>query len=294
LDCDRDSGIDLHIHSTASDGTFSPSEILQLALDVPLRAISITDHDTIDGVREAMAFGIPQCLRFVSGVEISASPPEGIPAAGSLHILGYGFDPDNAPLAEILTYLQAARKERNPGILARLQALGFELTMKDIPGSETKGQIGRPHIARAMVEKGYAQSIDDAFDRYLGNGKPAYVDKARIPCETAIQILRDAGGVPVLAHPFLLRRLDPSDLERLVAEMVRMGLVGIEVYYPDHSDQAVRQGLALAQRYSLLVTGGTDFHGDVKPEVRMGVGTGDLFVPYSLFEALEKAIAERR
>jgi len=294
LDFDRQAGrIDLHIHSTASDGTNSPLQLLDMARAEGLRAISITDHDSIEGTKQVDPGRLPEGLLFLTGVEISAAPPPGYPLPGSLHILGYGFDPGDPALNRSLQRLQTARSDRNPQILQRLQRIGIDLRREDIAAAAPGGQLGRPHIARALVQKGHAHSIEDAFDRFLGSGKPAYVDKYRIPAEEAVAALRAAGGVAVLAHPFLIEGLDEAGLLRLAADLKALGLQGIEVYYPGHSSAQVKSGLSMAARFGLLVTGGTDFHGDLTPEIKLGRGAGDLFVPFCVYEALVAALPAR-
>jgi predicted metal-dependent phosphoesterase TrpH len=279
-------GIDLHIHSTASDGTLSPLEILRLARKLNLGAIAITDHDTVDGAKEALALEIPASLQFLTGVEISAEPPPSFSSPGSFHILGYAIDPDDPVLNQTLRKLQEARKNRNPRIIEILNDLGFNLALSEVQEESGECQLGRPHIAQLMVTKGYVHSIDEAFDRYLGKGRPAYVDKYRIGSARAIEIILDAGGVPVLAHPFLLQAQDDTVLEDLVVTLMEMGLMGMEVYYPEHPPDKTADYIKIAKKHRLLMTGGTDFHGAIKPEIQMGFGNGDLFIPYELYERL--------
>ncbi|MGD8980374.1 MAG: PHP domain-containing protein [Desulfobacterales bacterium] len=278
--------IDLHIHSTASDGTLSPFEILALAQDLNIAAISITDHDTLDGSRDALSFGIPPSVKFLTGVEISSEPPPSFSCAGSFHILGYAVDVDHPDLNHTLSMLRDSRKRRNPQILELLSRLGIEISLEEVRNSAGDSQLGRPHIARFMVEKGYVPSIDAAFDEYLGNGKPAYVDRFRFECEKTIKAILNAGGIPVLAHPLLLGIRENDILEDLIAVLTEMGLRGIEVYYPEHTKNLIAYYSRLASHFNLLITGGTDFHGDIKPEIKMGVGKGDFFVPYELYEKL--------
>jgi 3',5'-nucleoside bisphosphate phosphatase len=278
--------IDLHIHSTASDGTLSPFEILALAQDLNIAAISITDHDTLDGSRDALSFGIPPSVKFLTGVEISSEPPPSFSCAGSFHILGYAVDVDHPDLNHTLSMLRDSRKRRNPQILELLSRLGIEISLEEVRNSAGDSQMGRPHIARFMVEKGYVPSIDAAFDEYLGNGKPAYVDRFRFECEKTIKAILNAGGIPVLAHPLLLGIRENDILEDLIAVLTEMGLRGIEVYYPEHTKNLIAYYSRLASHFNLLITGGTDFHGDIKPEIKMGVGKGDFFVPYELYEKL--------
>jgi len=278
--------IDLHIHSTASDGTLTPAEIIALALRLRLSAISITDHDSIAGSREALLDGIPEGLGFLTGVEISAEPPASYPGAGSIHILGYGMRLDDPELNGTLEKLQDARKDRNPQIIARLNKLGIAMGLEELEREAGDGQPGRPHIAKLLVRKGIVRTIDEAFDRYLGNGKPAYVDKFRIESSQAIELINGAGGIPVLAHPCLLELESDQQLDEILREMMSMGLKGLEVYFSEHSPEQTRRFAELAQRCDLLMTGGTDFHGDIQPDVQMGVGRGGLHVPFELYERL--------
>ncbi|KPJ75784.1 MAG: hypothetical protein AMJ54_13950 [Deltaproteobacteria bacterium SG8_13] len=287
MDCKDRVKIDLHIHTNASDGTFSPADVISTARKLKLGAIAITDHDTLEGSKEAQQLGIPPSMGFLTGVEISASPPPSATSfTSSLHILGYGLDLDNVELNQTLAILQQARKNRNPGILARLRQLGLPVALEEVQQVVGDGQIGRPHIARVMVNKGYVRNINDAFDHYLSHGKPAYVEKYRISCRKAIEMILGAGGVPVLAHPYLLDLPDHDRLEGLVRELGEMGMQGIEVYYPEHPVEFIAQYERLAHKHHLLMTGGTDFHGGLIPQVQMGIGTGNFHVPYRLYEKL--------
>jgi hypothetical protein len=280
--------IDLHIHSTASDGTLTPAEIVQQALALNLGAIAITDHDSVDGSREALEAGVPARLGFLTGVEISASPPHSYPRRGSFHILGYRIDVTDKALNRELKQLQTARQNRNPGILTKLNALGIPIRMEEVMAVAGGGQVGRPHIAKLLISKGVADTIEDAFDRYLGTGKAAYVDKYRIDCAKAIKRIKAAGGVAVLAHPGLLALDGEGHLREILTELKQMGLGGVEVYYPEHSPQQTRRFIDLAQHFDLLMTGGSDFHGTIHPVIKMGSGRGDLAVPYELYEKLAR------
>ncbi|MBF0200549.1 MAG: ribonuclease III [Desulfamplus sp.] len=276
--------IDLHIHSSASDGSLSPSEILIMAQEAGLSAIAITDHDTIDGVRDAVESGIPHSLEFITGVEISAHPPVEYAESGSLHILGYGFSIYDNGLTSLLEKLKHARAERNPAIIEKLNQLGFPITMEDVSRFCRDGQMGRPHIARVMMEKGYVKSFDHAFDAFLGTGCPAYVDKFRLSAGESIKIIKEAGGVPVLAHPGIIKGL--TSIENLISRLMGMGLGGIEVYHTDHSQEQTRLFEKIARKNGLVMTGGSDFHGAMKPEIVMGKGTGNLSMDHEIYRNL--------
>jgi hypothetical protein len=284
-------GIDLHIHSSASDGSLSPAAILEHALKLNLSAIAITDHDSIDGAKEALRSGIPPSLQFLTGIEISAAYPPFFPGSGSFHILGYGIGLNDPVLNQTLKKLQEVRKTRNPKIVRRLNELGFPISLEDVQQIAGKGQIGRPHIALTLKKKGYVASIEEAFEKLLGTQKPAYVGKERLGCKETIARIRSAGGIAALAHPGLLDIEDESQLKSLIQNLMNIGMGAIEVYYPQHTAKQTEQYARLAKQYGLLMTGGTDFHGAITPEIRMGSGTGNLFVPHHIYEALSSALS---
>lgn len=287
-------GVDLHIHSTASDGTLSPGDIVREARSLGLAAIALTDHDTLEGARAALSLepaGFPEIL---TGVEISAEPPEGFPGGGSLHVLGYGVALDHPDLNRELETLRGAREDRNPRILERLGTMGIHLSMADMSLHAPDGTAGRPHIAQAMIRKGYVATFDEAFDRYIGKGKPAYVDKYRVSASDAIRLIRAAGGVAVLAHPGLSVGSDEERLEGLLASLLPAGLGGVEVYYPEHDASQTALFEAAARRHGLLMTGGTDFHGHVKPGIQLGKGRGDFHVPFRVYETLVETLEAHR
>ncbi len=277
---------DLHIHSTASDGTCTPAEILRLAGELGIGIMAITDHDTVAGAKEILGMEIPSPIRFIPGLEISAESPDNFPCAGSFHILGYHINVDDAVLNQTLEILREARKNRNPQIMEHLRQMGFDLSMEELIRHAGNSQIGRPHIAGLMLKKGFVQSIDEAFDKYIGTGKPAYVDKYRISSTDAIAMIRNAGGMAVLAHPGLLKPLSVFSFEEMLCCLREAGLNGIEVWYPEHSAAQTAYYAQMADRYGLIKTGGTDFHGSVKPGVQMGIGRGDFCVPVSAGELL--------
>ncbi len=275
--------IDLHTHSTASDGSFPPREVVRLAKERGLEALALTDHDTIDGLPEAMAAGQDFGIEVIPGIEISARHD-----TGSMHILGYFLDYKSEVLARRLDVLKQARKDRNPQIIAKLNDLGMAVTMEQVQRISGGGQVGRPHIARALYEKGYVRSMQEAFDIYLGNNGKAYVSKYRFPPEEALSMIRDARGIPVLAHPFTLGLNTSETLRPLLKELKALGLAGIECYYPEHSPVQEAFYLSLARELGLLITGGSDFHGDNKPEVSLGRVTCQARLTYDLLTALKQ------
>jgi hypothetical protein len=264
--------VDLHTHSTASDGTLRAAEVVARADAANLAALALTDHDTTSGLAEARAASAARPgLRFVPGVEVSArySP-------GTMHILGLGIDENSEALRNLLAGFIDARDQRNPRILARLHELGIDMGMEDVQAAAESFEPGRPHvigrmhIAEAMRVKGHAASIQDAFARYLSNGGAAFVDKERLEPQEVIQGIIAGGGVAVLAHPVHLEIGDGQELEDYVRRLAGWGLGGVEVYHSDHSDQQTRRYLDLARRLGLMVTGGSDFHGSAKPGVAIG------------------------
>ncbi|MEA1968446.1 MAG: ribonuclease III [Thermodesulfobacteriota bacterium] len=287
--------IDLHIHSTASDGSCTPFEIVEESLSIPgLTAIAITDHDTIEGVKQLIEAGIPQAIEFITGIEISALPLDDFSSSGSFHILGYGFSIHDQKLNESLKKLKQARAGRNPRILEKLNSLGCDLSLEEVKKICGPGQTGRPHIARAMVEKGFVTSFSDAFDKYLATGQPAYVDKFRLSCREAIELILDAGGIPVLAHPGLIKPTENNSLTKLINQLVEMGLKGIEVYHTDHTQEQTAFFANLAEKKEILATGGSDFHGTLKQGVKIGTGNGTLYVDSMHFSALIDEVEKQK
>jgi predicted metal-dependent phosphoesterase TrpH len=263
--------VDLHSHSTASDGTFASADVVRLAKEAGLVGIALTDHDTIAGLAEASAEAGRLGIAFVPGIEISAVPPV---ENGTLHILGYGIDPGNAVLTEMARQLIEARDNRNPQIIARLRELGIDISMDEALAQAQGGVLGRPHIAALLLKKGVVKSIKQAFDEYLGQGGRAYYDKERLSPRDAIGRIRQAGGVPVVAHPIQLRTANDAQLETVLKDLVDLGLGGIEVIHSDHGPAEVERYAALAARYNLVKTGGSDFHGTNKKDISLGVANG--------------------
>ncbi len=226
--------VDLHLHSTASDGSLTPEELVAYAREKGAAAIALTDHDTVDGVKPALEAGARHGLEVVPGVEISALHPR-----GTMHILGYFIDPDHPFLQNQLDRLQVARRERNPRIIQRLKALGIPITWESV-AALARGQIGRPHIAQALVRAGAVTSVEEAFEKYLTRGAPAYVEKFRFPPSEAIEMIRAAGGLAVLAHPFTLNLPSLSALEQELSALKALGLEGVDGLYPEHKPGCIR------------------------------------------------------
>jgi len=265
--------VDLHTHSTASDGSLTPSELVRQAVACRLPVMALTDHDTTEGLAEARQTARQSHgIKFIPGVEISARS-----ATGTLHILGLGIDENCDELLSVLQELRLARRRRNPRIIARLQELGIDVTMADV--LEVVGLTGvrpserivsRLHIAEAMRRRGYVSDLDEAFAKFIGNGGPAYVDKERLAPRRAIQAIRSAGGLAVLAHPVQLGCRNSAQLERVVRELVSAGIQAIEAYHSDHTPHQTKLYADLAARLKLAVTGGSDYHGKAKPNVALG------------------------
>jgi predicted metal-dependent phosphoesterase TrpH len=276
--------VDLHLHTTASDGVMSPSEIVRYANAKGLQAIAITDHDTIEGLEEGLSEGKRIGLEVIPGIEISAAH-----SPGSMHLLGFFLDIYHPVLNERLGYLQKARAERNPKIAEKLNQLGIDLTYEEVLKVSGGGQVGRPHFAQVLLDKGYVKSFQEAFERFLKKGAPGYVDKLRFTAKEALHFINEAQGVAVLAHPNTLGMNRYSEFENLLLQLVDEGLRGLEVYYPEHSALEVAQYKTLAERYGLLVTGGTDYHGIEKNGLDIGVGRGTMKLSYSIVEGLKAA-----
>jgi predicted metal-dependent phosphoesterase TrpH len=272
---------DLHCHSTESDGTLTPRQLVELARDLNLRSLSLTDHDTIAGVEEAKKAGEELGVRVLSGVEISVEY-----AGKTVHMLGYCFDAGAAKLQAELERLVRGRNERNVKIVQRLNELGLAVTLEEVEAEAGGKVVGRPHIARVLLRHGYVQTWEEAFDKYLARGAAAYFERLRFTPHDAVALIREAGGVAVLAHPKYVALHEGETLDDIVQSLVQAGLEGIECYYTEHTPEETAQYIELAKRYNLVITGGSDFHGDVKPEISLGSGTGALFIPDECADAL--------
>lgn len=277
------SRIDLHLHTTHSDGSFSTREVMAFAKQAGVTALAITDHDIVEGIPEATAIGGELGIEVIPGVEISSRLGE-----SELHILGYFLNWTDTLLAQRLSSLRASRHQRNPQIIQRLNELGIPITYEEVRALAGTESVGRPHIARLLMEKKVVTSAKEAFDRYLANGRPAFVDRELPEPAEAVRWIRDAGGVAVLAHPTWVRT-SADGLGTLLRELKAVGLGGIEVHYSTHTPSQTTEYLDLAKQCDLLVTGGSDFHGVTKPDIEVGIGRGQLKVSEKLLDPLRKA-----
>ena len=281
--------VDLHCHSTASDGTLAPRDVVRLAKKSNLTALALTDHDTVAGCADAADEARKIGIDFLCGIEISAEYPH----PGTMHILGYGVDPDSPQLKNLTDTLIAGRDNRNPRIVAKLNEMGVAVTMKEWE-DEAKGVVlGRPHLAAVLVRKGYVSSIKQAFDKYIGQGAPAYFDKERLTPKQAIERISAARGLAVLAHPIQLRTSNDAQLEQTVKNLADLGLAGIETIHSDHDASWVEKCTRIAEKFNLLKTGGSDFHGTNKKDIALGSASGRR-IPRELFDSLTQRLQSAR
>jgi 3',5'-nucleoside bisphosphate phosphatase len=292
-----ESFVDLHTHSTASDGALTPTQLVHAVAQAGLVGFALTDHDTGNGLIEARDQAAKKGLRFVPGIEISAE----YPLPGILHILGYFIDPESPALHDMSRILLEGRNNRNPRIIKRLNELGCRITLEQVQQIARRGApadrpivLGRPHIAQALVEAECVATMKDAFDVYLGSTGSAFFDKERLTPRQAFDCIHGASGLAVLAHPVQLRAANPAELQTIVSRLVETGLDGIEVWHSDHRPQDSDLILEIAQRYDLVTTGGSDFHGSRKPDVLLGLGRNNVRVPVHVLDELQAAWQSRR
>ena len=273
--------IDLHTHSVKSDGAMQPKEVVETAKAAGLAAISLTDHDVIDGVKEAMAAGEILGVEVVPGIELSAK------FKTETHILGYYVDLENAAFLEKLEEIKRVRMQRNYDTAENLQKLGFPITVEDAMELAPNGIVGRAHFARVMAQRGYVSSVKEAFDEYLSNGKPGYSSIQLLTPRSAVELIKSAGGYAFLAH-LHLTRLEGQELYDFVKDLKEAGMDGIEGYYTEYTPELQTEYQALAKKLDLAISGGTDFHGAMKPHISIGKGLGDMAIPYSVLENIKK------
>jgi len=274
--------IDLHMHTTCSDGTFTPEELVEHAKKAGLEIIAVTDHDTLSHVSRIRAAAKPHDLQVISGVEVSASCPE-----TPIHILGYFVDTKSDALNTLLEAVQKDRHERNQNILKKLNDLGVHVTEDDLDAYAGEEQVGRPHFAQMLLKKGYVNSIPEAFDRFLADGKPAYVNLVRFSPKEIIAAIHAAGGIASLAHPRQLRISNAEKKTQFIQKLVEDGLDAIEVYHSSHSQSDISFFSGLVERFNLLYTGGSDFHGDHKSHVELGKLPANHTLPLEMVDRLQ-------
>lgn len=288
-----DNFCDLHMHSTASDGTASPRELAPLAKAAGLSAIALTDHDTTAGLAACAEACSELGIDFAPGIELSADPtiakrsssrsePEPDTRVGTLHILGLFIDAASDHLGDIQVRLREAREQRNPQIVENLAKLGVNIDYGEVIAEAGGHIIGRPHIAQVLLKKGYVKSIQDAFARYIGEGKAAYARKDRLHAEEAIAAIHEAGGLAILAHPVQLKMGDGDQLAHFIKQLKELGLDGIETRHSDHSAAQVNHFQSLAGRFNLVESGGSDYHG-----TRKAIELGSQRVPRQVFDTLQ-------
>jgi len=270
---------DMHVHSSASDGTLSPAELLREAKRAGLSAMALTDHDTMDGVAEAQRAADGLGIELIPGVELSTDYGE-----QEVHVLGYYPSPENPGLEAQMRLCRDFRVTRNERMVQKLQETGFSITMEELGKHFGDSVITRAHMARYLFETGQIPDIKTAFAKYIGDNCPCYIERPKITPVEAVTLIKKAGGVAVLAHPVLLPKLDEAEIEQMITEMKEAGLAGIEAIYSENTKDDETHFRKLAEDMGLAVTGGSDFHGANKPDIRLSVGKGNLRIPYALAE----------
>lgn len=273
--------IDLHIHSNASDGTCTPTEVVEMAKNIGLRAVALTDHDSTSGIAEAKAAGERLGVEVVGGIEVSSNYRD-----NNVHILGYFIDPDEPALLEIVDWVQFARDVRNEKVVALLQKDGFDISMEELCEKYPGAVIGRPHMAEILMQKGYISSVKEGFEKFFAVGQKYYLPKGRISIQRAVEVIRKAGGVSVLAHPFVYHYSE-DEIIQMIETAKDCGIQAMECYYSENTPEQQEWLLKKAKEYSLGVSGGSDYHGTRKTHITMGTGMGDLCVPYPVLEGLK-------
>jgi 3',5'-nucleoside bisphosphate phosphatase len=272
--------VDLHTHSTASDGELGPAELVKLAVERGLNTIALTDHDSAAGIDAAMFASGGTALEVIPGVELSADVPQ-----AEVHVLGYFLNWHDAHFEEMLVKFRDGRYGRAEKMVHKLRVLGAPISFERVKQIAGDASIGRPHVAQALLEAGHIANVSEAFDKYIGRNGPAYVERFRLTPEDAVELILSAGGVPVLAHP--------REVTSYVLPMVRAGLVGLEVYYGAYDDATVQSLLHLARQYGLIATGGSDFHGLNKMAHLSSLG--EVYVPPEVVDKLrDKANAVKQ
>lgn len=274
--------VDLHTHSTCSDGTFTPKELISYAKEKGLKAIALTDHDTLEGIPEALYYGDKMGMEVIPGIEISTEYE-----SNELHIIGLFINNESSELSSSLEELRKSREMRNIEMVEKLNNNGVNISYANVLKRAAGGIVTRAHIAGEIIAAGYAASNNEVFDRYIGKDKPAYIKRNVMPWQDTLYFIKESGGLPVLAHP-LLYKMSDRRLEMIVADLANHGLAAIEAYYPTHSPAEIKYVKALAEKNRLKLSGGSDFHGANKPKLDLGTGYGSLQVPYEILDGLKK------
>ncbi len=280
--------IDLHVHSVFSDGTNTPAELIAMAEERGLTAMALTDHDTVGGIKSLLAAARGSSVEAVPGIELSAECER-----GTMHILGYFIDPNCGELLEKIDKVRAGREDRNMEILKKLNKLGYVLLWSDVEKQAGCDVIGRPHFADALVKRGHVKNRKAAFDLLLAKGRPAYVERYRYTARECIELIRQAGGISVLAHPATIY-LPDDQLRGVIMGMKKQGLGGLEVYYAEHKPENISKFSSWAEEIGLICTGGTDYHGANTPDLKLGTGFGQLHVPDSTLDLLKRELEKVR
>ncbi len=273
--------IDLHVHSNKSDGSYTPTELVDYALAKELSAFALTDHDTVDGLAEALSYASGLSIEVIPGIELSTEN-EG----RDVHILGLYIDAQNQDFCTYLKDFQASRELRNEKMCVKLRECGFDISMEQLRERFPDSVVTRGLYAKYMYETGQLRSMKEAFERYIGDTDPCFVAREKVTPEQAIELIHTAGGIAVLAHP-VLYHMGNAKLDSFTERLKNAGLDGIEAVYTTYAPSDEREIKRLAQKYGLLITGGSDFHGTTKPDTDLGVGYGRLFVPEELLEHLK-------
>ena len=279
--------IDLHTHTVCSDGSMTARELVRHAKECGLSAVAVTDHDSVDGVADALDEGERIGIEVIPAIELSAQSDT------ETHILGYFIDINDAALREKLEYAKTVRSERQNEICQKLNALGFALTMDEVRELAGSDILCRAHFARLMVKKGYVSSVKQAFDEYLANGRPAFSGREALTDAEAVRLINGAGGMAFCAHLHLTRK-PPEELEKFLLRLKAEGLAGVEGYYTEYTPQMQKEYQTLAKKLGLCISGGTDFHGAFKPHISIGKGLGDMSIPYSVLKKMKKAYAKTK
>ena len=269
--------IDLHTHTTASDGSLSPTELVRHAAESGLSAIAVSDHDCVDGIDEALEAGKKFGIEVIPAIELS------VKSETETHILGFCIDHKSPKLLEKLKEVREIRRERNRDMCRKLNDLGFDIELSEVAATATGQLFGSTHFAAVMVKKGYVTSRKEAFDKYLANGRPAHSRMQCLLSEDAVKLIKEAGGGAFLAHPHLIN-INNDALKALLRDLMSYGLDGIEGYYTDYTPEMQDKFLGMAKELGLMVSGGTDYHGENKPHITIGKGLGNMAVPYSVLE----------